>query len=277
MIAILGTGPAGLMAAHACAILGQPFALFSLPDKHGHVSRSRIGGAQFLHCEIPSLTAEEPDFVLTYRTNGTPEGYHQKVYGGDPKVPFVSMSNVTDGERVPAWNLRTLYNLMWDGICGEDGHSVNAQKVDAATLKQWLEDDEWPLIISTVPRSSLCLTHAGLVDRMPHSFMSQTIHIVMDEDMGIPYNTIEYDGSNERSWYRSSNINGIRSTEWGENALPRYHQSKAVTVRKPISHTCDCWKDDDRVVFAGRYGRWQKGILVQDGFITAFKAIEERS
>lgn len=273
-VAILGTGPAGLMAAHACALKGMPFSVFSLPDKHGHVHASRIGGAQFLHTAIPTLTEDEPDFVLTYRLNGDPDGYHRKVYGGNPQVPFVSMSGLEDGERQAAWNLRKIYDKMWTGICGKDGHSVTPMKVDAAALREWLEKDLWSIVLSTVPRPSLCLTHAGLVDRTPHGFLSQTIHILNDTDYNIPFNEIHYDGSPERSWYRASNINGIMSTEWSEDALPRYAKSEAVSVRKPISHTCDCWTDDPRVVFAGRFGKWQKGVLVQDGFVQMWQALE---
>jgi hypothetical protein len=263
------------MAAHACALKGVPFSIFSMPNGDGNVSPSKIGGAQFLHTAIPTLTEDDPDFVLTYRLSGDPAGYHQKVYGGNPNVPFVSMSGVHDGERQAAWNLRRIYDQMWNGICGADGHSVNAAKIDAQLMLDWMRDDLWACVVSTIPRMSLCLTHAGLVDRSPHSFTSQTIHIVQGEDMGIPYNEIHYDGTKERSWYRSSNINGVVGTEWAEDMLPPYSKSKAVSVRKPIAHSCDCWNDEPRLVFAGRYGQWKKGVLVQDGFVQTWQALEE--
>jgi hypothetical protein len=217
---------------------------------------------------------DQPDFGITYRKRGTSDGYRQKVYGGEP-VPFVSFDNVQDGEVVPAWSLQKVYDKMWDGIAGKDGHSVNAMRVTPDELIRWVEHNLWDMIICTVPRHELCLAYNGLGGGRPHTFVSQSIY-VGDEAMSTGMNEIVYNGDPEYSWYRSSNIGGYEGVEWGEDmkdVLTRMGR-RTREVRKPIRHDCDCWTHGN-IVFAGRYGEWRKGVLVHDAFVTAFKAVEE--
>ena len=275
-IAILGTGPAGLMAAHACSLSGRPFSLFSAPGKDGTVKPSRIGGAQFIHKPVPALVNEDlPDFHVTYDLRGTEAGYREKVYGDAP-VPFVSYSGVHDGEVQPAWNLRKIYDSMWEAIAGE-GNSVNAVKITGSMLKEWLDQDMWDFVVSTVPRHALCLGHEGLTPS-PHGFLSQDVFLANVNHADVPENTIIYNGAKEPSWYRASNLGGVHSAEWSNIAqVPSWQRSSIIKVSKPIAHSCDCWADEPRVVFAGRFGKWQKGILVHDGFVTAAQALMDRS
>lgn len=272
-IAILGTGPAGLMAAQAVALSGKPFSLFGLPDARGRAVKSTIGGAQFLHTAVPTVCDEmQPDLGITYRKRGTSEGYRWKVYGGEP-VPFVSFDRVQDGETVPAWSLHRVYDMMWEGICGKDGHSVNAMRVTPQEMLSWTERELWDLVICTIPRHDLCLAYNGMGGR-PHTFVSQSIFIG-DEAMDVGMNEIVYNGDPEYSWYRSSNICGNGGTEWGEDMKDKLSlRLRTREVRKPLRHDCDCWVDKP-VVFAGRYGEWRKGVLAHEAFISAFKAVEE--
>lgn len=278
-IAILGTGPAGLMAAHACSLSGRPFSLFSVPGQDGAVHPSRIGGAQFIHKPVPLLVEEEnPDFEVTYELRGTKEGYEEKVYGYNPWVPFVSYSNVSNGEVQPAWNLRRIYYAMWEVIAGE-GSSVNAEALDARTMVDWMEHDMWDFVVSTIPRYHLCLSHAGL-NPSPHNFMSQDAWLLNGDHANTPENTIVYNGADSPSWYRASNLQGFQSAEWAApGAVPpleEHDRKSLIHVKKPIVHGCDCWNHEPRLVFAGRFGKWQKGILVHDGFTTAAQALMDR-
>jgi hypothetical protein len=272
-IAILGTGPAGLMAAQAVALKGRPFAIFGMPDMQGRIQRSVISGAQFIHTPVPTVNDTEPDFELTYRKLGTSAGYQHKVYGGDD-VPFVSFDRVVDGETIPAWSLRKTYDRMFDGICGADGHSVNPMNITPLVIREWLALGTWDLIISTIPRHAICLPYNGYGDR-PHAFHSQSI-VVNNDSMNAKDNTIVYNGDEEFSWYRSSRIDGVGSTEWGgqvQDQIRKMYKDLAV-IKKPIRHECDCWLNAP-IVFAGRYGEWRKGVLTHEAFITAFRAMEE--
>lgn len=278
-IAILGTGPAGLMAAHACSLSGRPFSLFSVPGEDGIVRPSRIGGAQFIHKAVPLLVDEDnPDFEVTYRLLGTEEGYAEKVYQSNPWVPFVSYSNVSDGEVQSAWNLRRIYNAMWEAIAG-NGDSVNAEAIDSKTMLHWMEKNMWDFVVSTIPRYHLCLSHAGL-NPSPHNFMSQDVWLLNGDHANVGDNTIVYNGDDSPSWYRASNLQGTSSVEWAAPEaippLPEQDKKAILNIKKPIVHGCNCWEHEPRLQFAGRFGKWQKGVLVHDGFTTTAQALMDR-
>src|SRR5215470_19138644 len=76
-VAVLGCGPAGLMAAYACTVEGLTPHIYSKPNK------SIIIGAQYLHLPIPNITLPEPEVEIKYVKVGTPEGYARKVYGNE--------------------------------------------------------------------------------------------------------------------------------------------------------------------------------------------------
>lgn len=262
-VAIIGVGPAGLMAAHACKLAGVPFHLFGLGDK------SKLGGAQFLHKPLPLLNDDEPDFTLAYRLRGEASTYREKVYGTSG-VPFVSMENVQDGQVVPAWSLERSYGMLWADIAG-DGASVNVLDVTPEVVLDWQERDTFGLIVSTIPKTAMCNASAR---GLSHHFWSQDIRIMNETvlDGSIEANTIVYDGTPDVSWYRTSLINGIGSTEWGTSA-PKVMPYKTVTARKPVRTTCDCF-DGTNVLFTGRYGAWTKGLLAHDAFVHTWKALE---
>jgi hypothetical protein len=246
-VAVLGAGPAGLMAAHAVGLCGRPLSVHSSPQK------SQLGGAQYLHYSVPYLTPVEPERVITNRLTGTPDQYKYKVYGIDPmKVPtHVSAMEITDGEQIGVWDLSKAYNTLWDWFEG----SINS----ATVTPQWLDEhaNEFELVISSVPAPALC--------RRPdiHRFTYQEVWVDPNPALFLPEDTIQYNGDNEPSWYRASNIGGTAGgTEWSANGrkppLPGL-----VLIKKPITHNCDCFPDVFRV---GRYGQWMKGVLTHDAF-----------
>lgn len=259
-IAILGCGPAGLMAAHAVGLAGHPIAIFSKPEK------SRLGGAQFLHRPIYMVNDEEvPDAEITYKLRGDAAGYERKVYP-EGNVPFVSFSSVTDGQVQPAWNLQRTYDLLWENL----GGSVNEADISA----KWMEEnhDEFALILSTVPLPSICRSRAGLTPAEPlHRFDVQRITIHPECLETIPANTVVYDGTPDRTWYRSSNLFGVGGTEWTAGArTPPLPASSFFHDNKPIATNCDCWPD---VVRLGRRGTWTKGVLTHQAFVGALEAV----
>ena len=72
---ILGSGPAGLFAAHAASMSGSEIMIMSKPRK------SFMRGAQYLHRPIPGLSSEQNSFIISYEMVGDIEGYKRKVYG----------------------------------------------------------------------------------------------------------------------------------------------------------------------------------------------------
>jgi hypothetical protein len=265
-VAILGAGPAGLLAAHAAAICGQPVAILSYGKK------SVLGGAQFLHEPIPELTDDEPDVTITYKRSGTAENYQRKAYGMGPQPSFVSFDGVKNGMTQPGWNLRKMYDRLWDLYGGQ----ITETEVSATTLPGILSDSLFSLVISTIPLRSLCRSDERHVAG-GHRFTRQSIKILNGACVsGSDDNTIWYDGSRDRSFYRASRLFGVASTEWGlsmADSAPPGVTAGSVTVHKPLENTCDCWPD---LIKVGRFGRWQKGVLAHDGFRTTVVAMADK-
>lgn len=269
--AVVGSGPSGLSAALALRLAGVPFAIFSSTD-----TPSKIGGAQFLHHPLPLVCEEKPDFRIRYTSVGDEQTYKQKVYGNED-VPFVSMARVKDGEYVPAWSLQNAYERMWE----EHGPHVNVGNVDAHVMDDWLDTEQFSAIIVSCPKPAICRAHAGL-GTMPHTFVSQPVRIMNESVLGDQYdNTIIYDGTPNVSWYRTSRINGVGSTEWGEGAPEKMPYKNLITVKKPMRTNCDCYRQGVEgngvvpVLFVGRFGTWRKGELVHDAFDTTLGMLKE--
>jgi hypothetical protein len=229
--------------------------------------KSPIGGAQFSHIPIPGIHEyDDPDAKLTYRVTGDGETYHEKVYGKLP-VPFVSFDKVTDGQVVGAWNLRHMYDKLWEMYSGK---IVNVE-IDPRLAGGFTTG--FDLVVSSVPLKAICTT--TLYDHPQqgpmHWFRDQVVRIYNEAiDPNLPDNTIWYNGEEVNSWYRMSLIFGTGSTEWGMHGrvppLPGL-----VTVNKPIETNCDCYTEDlsagvPSIVRVGRYGTWSKGILSFHGY-----------
>lgn len=259
-VAVLGSGPAGLIAAHTATLKGAAVMIFSAPGASGKPEPSKLGGAQFLHQPIPMINQDEPDAVITYRTEGEPEGYHMKVYGGDPAVPFVSMSNVEDGATQHAWNLQRTYQKLWD----LHAEYILPETVTAGWLQGMLDRHTFNMVISSVPAPVLCDNE--------HTFRMTRSHIANECILdSLPNNTIMYSGDKDRSWHRCSRLFGVGGTEWPETFRQQHLPIDTMTVRKPLKTNCNCFPD---VVRVGRFGTWQKGILVNDSMRIVEEAMD---
>lgn len=259
LVAVLGAGPAGLMAAQALSLQENVgVAIFSATPEP-----SKLGGAQFLHKAIPIVNSPEPDAVITYRVKGDEETYRRKVYGAG-QVPFTSFANVRDGDQQPAWNLIETYAKLWDKFGSQVTYTglIDARWLEQEFLKQFT------LIISSIPLPAICRAQAGIIPEH-HQFTSQQINVCIEQyGAGAPPNTIVYDGTDDTRFYRQSQVFGVHGTEWASNPPPGM---KVVTDTKPISTTCNCHPDILRV---GRRGTWRKGVLTHDAFIETWKAME---
>lgn len=251
VVAILGCGPSGLLAAHACELYDKPFIIFSRKIK------SKLGGAQYSHVPIPLLHNEEdPRASLRIVIKGTAEEYHRKVYG-TMKVPFVSFDYYKSRLNVPAWSLTDAYDTLWERY----ERNIIQTDIGPGFVAAMNTDKLWSHVFSSVPLTAICRAREdAFVD---HQFRSVTVRILqkamvptMDEDVMI------YNGEKEPSWYRMSKIFGVGSTEWGAGSpVPPVSDLRSVT--KPIDTNCDC---HPHVVRIGRYGTWQKGELSYHAF-----------
>jgi hypothetical protein len=251
-VAILGCGPAGLVAAHTAIGLGHKVTIFT-----NRVIPSRLMGCQYLHAPITGY-GDVPSVRVSYRLNGTPEGYRAKVYGPDwdGKVSPEDFIGQHD-----AWDIRETYRrLWWDLFVRGDipivVHDVKQGNVGPA---EWNDK-----IISSIPATALCLSG--------HLFRSHAIYAAGDKSHnGSKVNEIICDGTAGTDWYRKANVFGYETTEWPAQLFE--HETNAgvlaqiqafppkwsVRVTKPLSTECTCHPE---VIRVGRYGSWAKSVLV---------------
>jgi hypothetical protein len=235
-VAVLGSGPAGLMSAWACIERGLVPTIYT-KDRYP----SLIRGAQYLHEPIPGVTDMIPVTAVTYLKRGTAEGYAWKVYRDHKRK--TSWNRWPQGI-VNAWPLKEAYktlwkhcdDLIWDGVA-----------VDADFLDTLLKQNH--LIISTIPPTSYCCNEE-------HRFETSRTWIV-EEDNNVPPDTIIYDGDRYNSAHRLSHLEGKR---WSEYAMPLYG---AAEVAKPQATDCNCFPEVLRV---GRFGLWRRDVLTTDAY-----------
>jgi hypothetical protein len=265
-VAILGAGPAGLIAAHTFAMEGWAVAIYSAPDANGHAFKSKIGGAQFLHSQIPGIPMKLYARRVTYQTRGTADGYRGKVYANThpAAVPFVSFDNIHDGMEQVAYPMIGVYDWLWNQF--EYNINRGLTDIDGTVVDQLINMDFFDEVVTSIPAPAIC--------RVPnlHTFVSKEIKVWNECVMeGLPDNTILYNGDpNGPSWYRCSKLFGHGSTEWSSELNPPL--SPLMTLRKPLFTNCDCYAGSVHRV--GRQGKWTKGVLAHEAYVDALSIIE---
>lgn len=244
-ITVLGCGPAGLLVAHAAAQSGHETTILS------RKVRSKIGGAQYLHTNIPDLTTKEPDGHAHFEYRGTDQGYAQKVYG-DPQA-VTSWGGFMGN--VPIWNMRRAYDELWDRYEG----LIKDSDLDPIVLETLQESGG--LTLSTIPRTELCVNS-------DHSFTRQEVLIWYGRKYTGDRDQVIYSGHPDTPWYRFSNLFGWESIEWP--ARIEVDAPDLIRVKKPISTDCDCLPEIQKL---GRYGRWEKKVLSHDAYWEALRLI----
>lgn len=250
-VAVLGCGPSGLLAAHAAVLGGHQVAIYSRKVK------SEIHGAQYIHEEIPDVTGS-PN-VISYAKLGTSTGYAEKVYGS-PLAPS-SWASFPQGD-YPAWPMGAVYDRLW--IAHE--RRILDGSIGPADLRSLTGPDGFDLVFNSIPARSLCV--ASHTFRVAEVAFEPTCYVDLD-------NVVVYSGRETEPWYRTSNLFGHEWTEYGMYA-GTVVETMAGWVRgiKPIETDCDC-HTHPKLVRVGRFGKWEKKVLVTDAFKDAKEALDE--
>ena len=233
-VAVIGCGPAGLLAALAVEEAGHE------PDLISRKQKSIIGGAQYIHESIPWLTDGMHSEEVTTVKLGTREGYAFKVYGdASAKVELGSLQRADTGLADGPAVSEVVGPILEP--CAR--HHGRAPRVGARLMQD--------MIICSAPRWSVC--------RAPdvHEFHRQTIYLGHTQSIRLPENTIMYSGRAMDNWTRISNLFGANSVEWSDASWEPDHRP-VIAGAKPLGHTCDCHPE---VKFVGRFGRWEKGAV----------------
>jgi hypothetical protein len=250
-VAIIGCGPAGLLAAHAAVLKGFDPVIYA-----PKVKPSPTPPAVFIHKPIIGVSDEEPDAMVKIKRVGFADGYAQKAYG-DSRHP-------TSFDRLPcampAWAFAPIYERLWGmyhGLVRED--EVMPSGVDSLL-------DEYPTVMNTAPLPRLCKL-SGV-----HAFPSRDLWITDQAPIACKPNTMIYNGDRHASWVRCSSFFGVESTEYPRR--PQYNVGVGVKVMsglKVMPTDCDC---HPRLVRLGRWGRWMPGVLLHHAFEDAGRALD---
>jgi hypothetical protein len=264
-VAVLGCGPAGLMAAEGAAAAADRknrvrVSVYSIRRK------SDIHGAQYLHERIYPLTYNAPHEQILYYKIGTSEGYAEKVYGD--RRAAVSWNHFEQGLHA-GWEMQSVYNRLWDRW---EKRIIPANfSIHTVPLHEWAHAHGANVVISTVPLPQICKNPA-------HSFPTRDIWITSKSSIvdgePCPENCVVYNGQPGDSWYRTSNLFGHESTEYSKPV------DGSVRGVKVVGSNCDCVEnfeqqsDGKALVTAGRWGKWQRGVLVHHAYHSGKNAVE---
>lgn len=272
-VAILGCGPSGLIAAHACNRAGANASVFSTKRK------SHLFGSQYLHEPIPGITNHyDQGEHVKYIVRGTPEEYRQKTHG-----------KWWDGQVAPeefepdhtAWNIRSAYDTLWQHYGSEVIDYTIPKNVGGRLaferVKHDLQIDNYDLVINTMPRSiwsidgeTFTWSEGWAIGDAPE------MGVFVDRMFsgGVENNTIVCDGTSDVSWTRLSKVFGYTSVEWPHHATkPPIVGVSQVT--KPLSWNASPLNPTNDWLHVGRYGKWKKGYVVTDAFHQVTKKLLE--
>lgn len=262
-ILVLGCGPAGMIAAHAASLMGHDVSIVSANPRP-----SSMFGAQYLHAPIPKATDGSPRVYVSYKLEGSIEGYRRKVYGALGADLVLSPDALAESHS--AWDIRYTYNRLWEMY----GDRVSGWYVDANNID--FIKPEWDLIISSIPKISLCSSNFACNFKTVEVWASgEAPELGKRLDIECPDNTVICNGRDIPQWYRVSNIYGRKTIEWGfAEGVGLEETNGAVLVQKPISNNCECHDD---ILYVGRYGKWKKGVLASDAFDTVTCYLRRRA
>jgi len=259
-VAILGCGPAGLIAAHAAVTLGHDVSVFSIKKK------SQTFGAMYLHEPIYEVSPTEPDMEITVVKMGTRKGYAMNVYGSPDAE--VSWDKFEDGP-TPAWDLAAAYDKLWEMYEGIVCHKPLTMPVIRGI------EILYDRVFSTIPAKSLC-------EVWEHEFVGLPIWVLhgpTDEPSNA--NIMYYNGLPQTglgTWYRYSLIRGYQSWEYSPKLIPRYIEGqptmkglRVVDGFKPLYTDCDC---HPRIVRLGRFGKWDKHVFTHHSWNEVIRALQ---
>lgn len=260
---VLGTGPAGLMAAQAAEDAGYQVSVFTLPDAKNNPGKSVLHGCQYLHRHIPGITKEEDSVLVQYRLQGDVTDYRRKVYG-DTWTGLVSPDEYGVEQDHQAWDIREAYGRLW----AYWQPRITAMQLTPNNVTTFANDPH-AVVLCTVPAPSLCRRSGE------HKFVTQDIW-AMGSAPGItlpfyaPENTVLCNGDDAPRWYRAAHVFGASTLEWPAGARPPIRGIAAVG--KPLSTDCHCW-ETNRWHRLGRFGKWQKGVLAHTAYFETRKIL----
>lgn len=212
-----------------------------------------------LHRPIPGINKEHPNgYVRQLVIGGSILDYRLKLYGD----VNISISGDILDPGFHTWSVREAYMIMWSRYHGliED---ETLTPYDIADVQR-----ECDLLVNTAPIINLCLNPARAGHwEVGHRFESVPVALVFKSSYpNQPDNTVIYNAREDTAWVRSSRIFQDEVTEY----KPEDISSPDLTIRKPLSTTCDC---HPRMLRTGRFGKWHNETWIDTAYYDTRNAL----
>ena len=261
------------MAAHACAVSGVEFSVYSKRRK------SYLFGSQYLHEPIPELIGEHEGRPVRYLNVGTPEEYRRKTHG-----------KFWDGIIAPedfesehtAWNIREAYERLWIRYGRGVVHSEIVDGVLYAGGMNWMKElAAHDLVISTVPRRLWAVDGDEFIYSEGWALGDAPEHGIF-VPFDITDNTIICDGSQEVQYNRLSKVFGYTTVEWPAHididiVMAKPGMPLPSKFIKPLAFTPSATVENEtsKWLHTGRFGAWRKAVLVTDAWHDTINKLKE--
>ena len=256
-IAILGAGPAGMMAAHAVSQAGfQPVIYDRNPDK-----TRRNAGVFILHddCGLALKSIEVDQRILgaeIYRREAnklflTCKAYNSKVYPKEkPKPTSVSIMDAMKHPRLSVFNVAEALDHLWNMY----GKYVKPLEI-SGFADVFSLGSVYKRVVSTIPMPIL----------FPDIEYFSTDAFVYVSEAPPEDSFIYYNVGSAINWYRCSAVYGVFTAEYA-NEQAALQDGHTIDKLKKVQKVIDCDRKDQLpeipwLTLTGRYGAWDKTCL----------------
>ena len=269
-VAILGTGMAGLVAAHAVYTKDQSATIVL----YGVNREPLPSGARWYEREIPGVNVMKR--MVKTESAGDPKNYGVKL-GGPVSEYFRARPDFL------AFDYWDANMELWKGY----GDNIIQLDPDFEMISESLWDD-CDFVINTTPRPNFYETSE-------HGMFAATRHWRIDESGNTdeptnPYrnilpgnqdkNLMIFDGTEDSSWFRITQVFGLMSVEWGFHQKPpiagSYVEILPLTVPKEmdLKDTVPGWKGTKALAHVGAVARWKPSTDVGEVFGDVTRVLE---
>ena len=254
-VIILGAGPSGMIAAHAASQSGYEVKIY---DKDPDKSR-KTSGLFYLHtsCDLLIDSTVISQAILGAKGASSIEiaqRYSQKVYGKDLPSESLSITKVLEEPVVRGYNAIQAIERLWDLY----GHCV--EQYEVKNLFQVEKNFPDTKVISTIPAPIL----------FPLEKFESVQSWVRVGKAPEKEAFIFYSISPNHKWDRTSALFGVFVQEFPFSVLIESKEGyETIQLTKVIGGFQP--KSTNEVVFVGRYGAWDKKILVSDVYTDVLK------
>jgi hypothetical protein len=246
-VAVIGCGPAGLAATHAAYGMDANVTIFS------PVVKSPQKGPLILQRPIPAITLDHPDgYIKQIVIDGSILDYRYKLYG-DINIG-INGDILEPGYH--CWNHIRAYDAMWARYMARPDPRIGHVKGMLSRTELKYIHKAFDLVVNTAPLNKLCCRPNA------HVFKYKAVEITMERSYpNQPPDTTIFNAGDRYPWVRSAWLLGNECTEWLPETAPA--ELDPITIRKPISHTCDCYP---HVLGTGRFGAWRNQTWVDTAY-----------